>query len=244
MRPQERRINFIFVLIQTILYVSFLVIDLTGGSVLMSLVIKYIVIILCFCYALFARIDADKSILFIMRIAFFFTLISDLFLLLLDYYFYGILTFIIVQGLYQIRISLVMKERSDRKLPVKKTLLLLYAMQFVATLVICFLLQSFGVTLEKVLVVSVFYFICILTNTIRAIHLVKLNPNKKDLLLFMIGMILFLLCDLNVGLFNLSGYVSLSKEIYVVVNAMSQVLMWTFYAPSQVLLSLSTAKKL
>jgi hypothetical protein len=53
-------------------------------------------------------------------------------------------------------------------------------------------------------------------------------------------MVLFLLCDINVGIFNLSGFIALPERIYQMMYSVSSILMWTFYAPSQVLIALST----
>jgi hypothetical protein len=51
-------------------------------------------------------------------------------------------------------------------------------------------------------------------------------------------MVLFLLCDINVGLFNLSDFITPSPA-YNIIYSISSILMWTFYAPSQVLIALS-----
>lgn len=240
MARQERKLNIAFIIIQTVLYFSFLVLDLKGSSIALSSGIKYSVIILCFCYALFSKKDADKSILNIMRAAFLFTLVSDLFLLLLDYYFMGLLTFIIVQILYQIRISYTIYEDKNEKwkLILRRVMLILF-LQSLMTLVICTILFVSGVSLEGLLIVSVLYFIGILTNTLGAIRLAAIKPRNSALVRFAVGMVLFLLCDINVGLFNLSGFITLSHRISELVYSLSSILMWTFYAPSQVMLALS-----
>ena len=58
-------------------------------------------------------------------------------------------------------------------------------------------------------------------------------------IVFLIGLILFLLCDINVLLFNLSSYINVSSQMYAVLQIASTVLMWAFYLPSQVLIVLS-----
>lgn len=57
--------------------------------------------------------------------------------------------------------------------------------------------------------------------------------------MFLIGLVLFLLCDINVLLFNLSSYINVSSQTYAVLQIASTVLMWAFYLPSQVLIVLS-----
>jgi len=97
-------IGLLFVLLQTILYVAFLTLDLAGRNIGLSSKIKFAMIILCFCYAFFGKKNAGRSIIFYLQLALFLTVIADLFILILDYYFYGVLTFILVQQLYGIRL--------------------------------------------------------------------------------------------------------------------------------------------
>ena len=233
-----RQINTMFVVLQTILYVAFLTMDLTGGNVVLSSYLKFSIIILCFCYALFSKNSADRSILFCLKAALLFTLISDFFILILDYYYYGVLTFIIVQQLYSIRLSL-----ADRQMGRIKNVLIRLALQLCAASIVCLILKILGVKLEGLLIASTFYFICILTNTMRALKVAIANTDKKGMVLFAIGMLLFLCCDINVGLFNLSGYISLPRDIETFIYSVTSILMWTFYAPSQVLIVLSVQKK-
>ncbi len=196
---------------------------------------------MCFCYALFSE-SQDKSISFCLKTALFFTVISDLFILILDYFFYGVLTFIIVQVLYSLRLSIKKYQDKGYKKPEVsfRSFAAWLVFQLLMTFIICYTLHRFGVELEALLIASVFYFICILTNTIRADLAAATNTKDKNNLLFAAGMTLFLLCDINVGLFNLSGFISLPKEIDTMLYSISSILMWTFYAPAQVLIALST----
>lgn len=294
--------DLIFLLLQAILYVAFLFLDLTGRSTAVSAGIKYTMILLCFCYALFYG-SAGKSIVFNMRMVpeghrslfnlrlirkgfrsllnirvvhggyhslfllagLFFTLVSDLFILLLDQYFYGVLTFLIVQQFYALRLLMIREELNreenqesthsqGRYLPflfLKRLLL-----QLVISAVICLGLAGAGVVMEGLLIASVLYFICILTNTASAVRAASRSRKRYHVTryhtahlcagtdynnqLYAAGMLLFLLCDINVGLFNLSGFIAMPQELYSLVYEISGILMWTFYAPSQVLIALSS----
>lgn len=248
-------IRLLFIFIQIILYVSFLTIDITGDNITLSSEIKYSIIILCFCYALFSK-GSDKSILFCLKAALFFTVISDLFLLILDYYFYGVLTFIIVQQLYGIRLSLTKyrgnecKKRNEEEWKENESLskflvkdfLFRLGFQSVITLVICFALKLLGVQLEGLLIATAFYFLSILTNTFRGVKAALKNRQDKSLVLFAFGISLFLLCDINVGFFNMSGFLAIPEAAYNVLYSLSSLLMWTFYAPAQVLIALSVTE--
>lgn len=236
----RKNMEFCFVLVQAILYVAFLILDITGRSIICSSTIKFSIIILCFCYALFLGKGADKSILFCMKIALLFTVISDLFLLIIDYYFYGVITFIIVQQLYGLR--LILAKNLGEKNSIWQAYSLRFLLQTAISVAICLVLSLVGVMLERLLLVSVFYFVCITTNIISAIISAYKTPRVIGNIIFAVGMGLFLLCDINVGLFNLSGFITLSKPIYQVIYSLSSILMWTFYAPAQVLIAISTTK--
>lgn len=262
MKRDRLRINtvFLFVFLQTILYITFLSFDITGSRISLSSHIKFSMIILCFCYVLLFSRGAFKSILFCMKAGLAFTVISDLFLLLLDnHYNYGVISFIVVQQLYSMRLILTDeyvikgsvrkaelgkgKEIADGagRFPVRRWTSRIL-IQAAAAFTVCLLLAAMGVTPEMLLVISVFYFICILTNTVTAIRQAVQNPHIRSSVLFAAGMGSFLMCDINVGLFNLSGFITLPSNIYHLVYAVSSILMWTFYAPSQVLIALSTSK--
>lgn len=238
-------IRLIFIIIQIVLYISFLAIDITGGSISLSSKIKYGIIILCFCYALFSK-GADKGILFCLKTALLFTAISDLFLLILDYYLYGVLSFIVVQQLYAVRLSMAKYHYGESKKTggskfgvLVRDYLIRLGLQTAAVFVICLVLDLQGIQIEALLIASAFYFICILTNAVRGVKAAIDNPRERGLVLFAFGISLFLLCDINVGFFNLSSFITLPKAVYNVLYPLSTILMWTFYAPSQVLIALS-----
>lgn len=251
-------IEFSFVALQTALYAGFLSLDITDTSIALSNYIKFCIIILCFCYAFFLGRGADKSILFCMKTALLFTVVSDLFLLLLDQYFWGVTTFIIVQQLYSLRLILTeCKIREKGSVNVKQSsggeiseinneILKKYGLRLLIHVIlsglIYIILNKEGVILDGLLLVSVFYFVCITTNTVSAVKSASKNSNNRANFLYAIGMVLFLLCDINVGIFNLSGFITLPEQLYHSLYSLSSILMWTFYAPAQVLISLSVTK--
>ena len=235
----SRKTNVIFGILQVILYFAFLILDLTETAPSFSIAIKYTIIIVCFCYAFFTK-SAGKSILFysvlLHKLALFFTVISDLFLLVLDIQLAGVLTFIPVQIFYGVRISIMKNNNLIKDFTIR---IISHAS---ITLFIVIILKQINVMINPLLVATIFYFIYILTNTILAIITVTTSTKYKQLniRLFTIGMVLFLLCDINVGLFNLASFVTMPENIYVVLYSLSSILMWTFYAPSQVLLAYSS----
>lgn len=50
------------------------------------------------------------------------------------------------------------------------------------------------------------------------------------------------MCDVNVALYNIIGFISLTGKFINLLYDISSISMWLFYLPSQVLLSLSGYK--
>ena len=235
--------KFIFILIQLILYGSFLTLDILERNIALSNKIKFAIVVLCFIYVLSAgKRDRSRDYRDLVY-ALAFTVVSDILILLSDYYFFGVSTFIIAQQLYGLRIARLRLREGDAKdsnsvyrgLGIR----LLYQLSLAALLLIILWLAD--VRIDALLVVSLIYFISISTNVINIIRLFFKNSDKRDIMYFAIGMILFLLCDINVGLFNLSAFLAVTP-LYDLIYNVSSILMWTFYAPSQVFIALSGDK--
>ncbi|NLP16523.1 MAG: hypothetical protein GX379_05770 [Clostridiales bacterium] len=223
----------IFIALQVLLYGAFLTLDLLGERITMSNSIKFAVVVLCFMYIAIRGYNKRSREFIYLFSAMLFTLISDIFILLSDYYLYGVITFIIAQQLYGARITELFNPISKLK---DVCLRLLY--QIALGILLCMLLNFLNVNTDALLTVSVFYFISICTNVVRSIKLSLHYSNKRGIRCFAVGFLLFLLCDINVGLFNLSGFLSVGP-VYDIIYGISSILMWTFYAPSQVLIALS-----
>lgn len=236
MRGQSRKQ--IFIIIQFVLYATFLTFDLLGRSLTLSTNIKFLLVVLCFLYVVIrSRKNRGKGHSFL-SYALFFTIISDMFILLTEYYFYGVLTFIIAQQLYGIRIDAFYDRENERTISLSRVIQLRLLYQIAIAAIVILILLLANVDFDALLAVSIFYFISLCTNVIRSLRLSICNRNRKDIRYFAYGMVLFLLCDINVGLFNLSGFIAVGSS-YEIIYSISSILMWTFYAPSQVLISLS-----
>jgi hypothetical protein len=246
---KELRVTILFIVLQTILYVSFLTFDLAGNNTELSSSIKYLVIILCFCYVLLPVRGLDKGIVFYLRVAMFFTVISDLFLLLLDLSFFGVLTFIIVQQVYSCMLINIQKKEEAKVAVIKNNrsrnsiLLQRLGLQITLTIIVMAVLSYIDIMINSLLIITVFYFISIFTNVILAIKTSFQDHKNRARLIFAVGMVLFLLCDINVGIFNMSGFITLPVDLYNKLYSVSSLLMWVFYAPAQVLIVLSKYQK-
>ena len=199
------------IIIEALIYISFMFFDEYIDSN-----IRFIGIVILFIYLLLEKSSKD---LFILRLALLFTIISDLFLLVIDdFYIVGVLSFIIVQLLYLYRLR-----GFNRK-------------NFYIPIVLCFNLILIKIILKDgfdyLLGLTVIYFTLIVNNMILSLISFKANP------LFALGLVLFVCCDIFVGLYNLSSYVQVG-EIVNTINTSGIDFAWGFYLPSQVLIVLS-----
>ena len=214
----------VFILLEIALYLSFLFID-KGIFVtrIESSTLKYASISLCLAFSLYCLIRKRKIVNCFIPIALVFTLISDYFLLfntIQNLYVYGLITFIITQLIYFAFILYLRKSRLE--------LLLYLLVRFLLT--IAALVVAFYLNYSDVLtILALVYFVELLSNFLYSTFLIKLD---KKYLIFSLGLLLFIGCDINVGLNNVHLFEGID---YSLVNF----LMWVFYLPSQVLISLT-----
>lgn len=203
-----------FLGIESILYLTFLILDLSGrgGDTLWP---KYTGILLCLAFAFFCSLHGGDRII---PPALFFTAGADWFLLVRnDHLLLGVALFLCVQGLYFLRLH---QAGGSRKFLWLRLVL------------------AAGFTLAPVLIpgmatplnlLAMLYFSQLLSNTILAWTLPAMRT-------FALGLTLFVGCDICVGLFNAF---TLPPALFSIVS----VGMWFFYLPSQVLIALSALPK-
>lgn len=202
-----------------VLYIIFLYMDFYNKRLFISSNnAKFISILLCFIIAILDGISKgitrDISLL---QGGLFLTLIADYIFLIYNKGFpIAIGLFIVVQILYIIRYS------RGKTLP--KFIFLIISFLIIST--IHLYINLFIREVDIIIPMAVFYGICLLLSLRESIIAYKNNvypsPNRE---LILIGMILFLLCDINVGLYNIL------KGPFIFI--------WLFYLPSQLLLALS-----
>lgn len=208
----------LFLTIQTALYLSFLLLDVLALGQQLSLLLKYSGIVLCFFLALTWASESHQHRLTATALAF--TLLADLFLLLLNrWYLIGLLFFLIVQSLYLARIRLAGGWPHPICLTVRLSL----------PAAVLFALWTIGF-LTPLNAGCAIYFSQLLCNALESRTLQGHIPWAKR---FQAGLWLFIGCDLCVGLHNLA--LPLPNWL----GWLAAVGMWAFYLPSQVLLTLS-----
>lgn len=222
----------VFLGLELCCYLIFLYLDVAGGGEKASTALKFIGISLCLGWVL---LSAGRGNLLIPG-AFAFTVFADVCLLLADYYQTGVLSFLVVQVFY-----LFWLRKKHGAGPVLKIIV----GRFIVSLGILGLFLLLKVPVDSLLVISTFYFVNILHNTCLAIGWHR-KEKKRGLAfesgLFAYGMVLFLLCDIQVGIFNMTKYLELGHPAVQGFVSFGAVAMWLFYLPGQVFLALAGTK--
>lgn len=214
----------LILIIILIIYISFISVEIFKIETKISMnSIKYISIVFCFLITLISKENIiNKRDIKLLQIGMFFTLIADLFLVILDYHIAGVITFAIVQMIYITRYT------EGKSSYIIKGLI----GGFISISIIYFVINRYVIKFEYLILIGFFYAICIFISILKSIEARKKNtypkPNKNMIIW---GMILFALCDLNVALARIESIHNISSS-----------LIWIFYLPSQVLLSLSGYK--
>ncbi len=208
-----------YLTIEIFLYLSFLSIDIFFNEFNeVSSLLKYFSIILNLIYLIFITIISYTKERLILVLAFIFTLISDYFLLFkTDYnsFLIGLIFFNIVQLIYFFKYQYL----NFNKMKFLISMILRIIFIVIGILIIYFLLP----TLFSLLNISAYiYFINLFFNFLDPlINNIKIKKN----IILSLGFLLFIFCDINVGIVNLFN-----------ANIIFSILMWFFYLPSQILL--------
>ena len=235
MKRIDRTLFIAFITIETALYLGFLWMDVVGRFTNQSTILKFLGIVLCFLYALL-RVEKKNQDTILMTFALFFTVCADVCLLLTDYYNMGLLFFCMVQVIYFIRI----RRYDQRKI---SSALGLRGAFFGLVLILIFFLE---IPVDVLLILTMFYFINICSNTIASLRANRIDERSKgehskhQWKLYTVGMVLFLLCDINVGIYNISSYLPLENSFYQRIYSIAMIAMWFFYLPAQVLIAKSS----
>jgi YhhN-like protein. len=193
--------------------------------------IKYLCILLCFLISIIAGKNClNSNDIMLLRLGIFFTTLADFCLLFLNHFIIGICIFSIVQSLYIVRYR-----KAHYKIFIENL-----AVFFLLLLTSFFIINCFIIKIDFLFVIAIFYAFCLLNSFFSAFLAFKkkLFPNPNRYMIF-IGMLLFLFCDINVAIFNITSLMSASQNNANLINSVSGFLMWFFYLPSQLLLSLS-----
>jgi hypothetical protein len=120
-----------------------------------------------------------------------------------------------------------------------KIIIVRYISYLIMTIAIYSIFFDTPYEIDLTIFVSLFYFANLLSNLFRALDVYKYDkfPLVNSSLL-VAGFILFLLCDINVGIYNILSF-NLPNIYLNVLRNLSLRLMWFFYLPSQIFIALS-----
>ncbi len=227
----------IFILLTALLYIAFMLCDIFLNKAELSSTLKFTSIVLCFIVTVvFLILNPKNKDCFILSFAFLFTVIADVFLLFTDQFLFGVLSFCIVQMIYLYRIHNIAPKLNKYHL----------WLRLVVTFVTLLIMNLFPIEVDFLICVTVFYFINFVSNLVLLGFLHRKKHQYLNcpvhLTRFFVGMILFILCDVSVGFYNLSYYVNLNYNAYETVVLIASYGMWGFYLPGQVGIALSTKK--
>ncbi len=219
----QNLILIIFIAVESAIYLAFNVMAAAGMPD--PVYLKYSGVLLCFAvsFVLFF-ITGRRADGLIISVALLSTAVSDLFILVLgDYYEIGLVTFIIAQSVYFYRLY------ADR---IKKIYISL-AVRLTVAVAVIIVFAAIG-QLNLLVAECAVYITMLVANVVDAFIICRRGYKN---LLFAIGLLLFLCCDICVGLNNFGEVlnVELSKGL---INFVSFA-MWAFYLPSQVLITCS-----
>ncbi len=188
--------------------------------------VKYAGVLLCLVFAIYCCHTGEIHDL-LLFFALSFTVVSDYFLLVSGTHFeIGLITFIIAQLFHFARICTIKK-----KVPFFSIILRILIP--VAAIAVIYFLRLLDMSL--LIILCAIYFPNLLMNFVDSLTLCK---QRAQCILMALGFLLFIGCDINVGLYNLAEDLSLTTRATEIVNY----LMWAFYLPSQTLLVLSGGK--
>ena len=229
----------IFILIQLLSYLSFIYFDFFNLNGNISNLIKYFSILICLIFVLIPLKESGGSSVDhrLLKLAFLFTFVSDYFLLFTEEIIPGLVTFIIVQVFYLLRIY---RWKVDYNLinESKITLPIYFLRNLFAGMILLLVLRLLSVKLEVRIVLATFYFLSLLLNWIDLLR-ISFVIKTLQVKLFFIGLFMFILCDINVGIFNMQQFIANPFGNYEKIYSIASVAMWIFYLPSQVFIALS-----
>lgn len=219
----EKAVLFAFIAVESVIYVAFNVMAAVGAPD--PIYLKYAGVLLCAAAsAALVFLTGGGRDCIVLVCALLFTAVSDLFILVLGkYYEIGLVTFIIAQSVYFYRLY------AGR---LRKIFISLAARVAVAAVLITVLAAVGALGL---LVAECAIYITMLAGNLADAFVVCRNGVKN--VLFAVGLLLFLGCDVCVGLYNAGS--ALALELPEGVVGFASYGMWAFYLPSQVLITCS-----
>jgi len=236
--------KYAYVAIEGVIFICYMAKDVFGhmpllGGDISSATLKFLGITLCLAYSFvdlvrgyFKKYAFNKDRL-VVTMAMLLTVWADSMLLNDGNYLSGVVLFILVQMIYLYRISMHYSSSSI----LKSSLIIRITLSGILVLLISiFLLEP-----QLIILAIVLYVVSFLDNIRILLTNYKCDRHTEHRL-FLWGMVLFLLCDVNVAIYNIGDYITINRSILDETSRVAGSLMWFFYLPSQVMISLKSYK--
>ena len=212
----KRISSWILLIVEAVLFCTFVTMDIMNMNA--ENIVKFIAISLVGIFGLRAGKQKDNVVV---TIALLFTMLADVFLILVGNFVAGVCVFICVQTCYTVRFSFM----SGKPL-VGELLKRLLPGLILGSLATYFIGIDVGIVVA--------YACSFAVNFVHGFELHILKPSPRHLR-FAIGLLLFACCDICVGIHNLKPGFMTEQMIR---NA--EVMTWIFYLPSQLLILSTT----
>lgn len=225
-------ISRLLILIICIIFIMFLSMDIFNLDLkISSNQLKFLSVFLCLILSLLPDPSSHESRgLDLLRLGLFLTIIADyIFLIHQDNYSLALGLFCLVQLIYSIRY----RGRDGLKM------ILRFIILFLVILILYRIIDRRLGEIDFQIVLAIFYGICFGLSLWEATKRYRREPNKVGNRMIVYGMILFLLCDLNLGVHYILGVLKASGEVIDFLRNISVISIWVYYLPSQILLALS-----
>lgn len=231
-KTEPRYFNFFFIAFLTIQLVLFVLILFIPNLSNIN-IFEYISILFSLGFSLFSFLTKKNLYNLLIFIALIFTAIADTFLVYLNpsinemTQIIAMCSFSLCQLTYFFVIWMATKSQRERFLNLAIRTILFFGIEGAAVF-------ALGSSYNVLIFVSLFYFSQLVTNIFFAFLHFEVHP------LFAIGLLLFVGCDIFVGLSALCDILALSQShpLYIFAH-LSFNFAWFFYLPSQVLLACS-----
>ncbi len=215
-----------FVFLAGLLIIAFTAFDLFHFLPAVSDAFKLAGIVLCFLFTVvivcLRGADFDRVVL---MVSLFFAIIADALLLFTPFYFWGVLIFCIVQELQSVRIFSIRRSvvrmdgrisASYRSYKVRNYVLLLNLIQLLFAAVPVAISFFVDIPQVELISVSVFYIVGFIGNLIPLGTIsrdVRLLDDMLPLRLYFIGMLLYFICDILLGVFRIPEYLPVLPQL-------------------------------
>lgn len=214
-----------------ILFIIFLSMEVYGMDFsISSNVLKFFSIFLCFIVSIISNpLQNQSRNVFLLQLGIIFTLMADyVFLIHNNNYPIAVGLFSIVQIVYSLRY------REGNEL----VRILRFIFIYLVIVIIHRVLNRTLIEIDFLIALGIFYGICLISSVKEAFGRYKTDDQDTNRMI-LFGMMLFLLCDMSLGLnYILDGFKN-TGHILNFLKSASYISIWIYYLPSQILLALS-----